>query len=307
MPCYHPLKAHQPFGGGPLVFGLPVISPGYRAQMVKCGHCIGCRLEYSRQTAVRCMHEASMHSQNCFLTLTYRDALPGQSLVYKDYQDFIKRVRARFVRARGNDFRMSYYVAGEYGELFYRPHFHSCNFGIDFEDKVLHTRLSSGFDLYRSAELEELWPHGFSSIGELNFETAAYVARYCVKKLSGIRVLESSLGRIDLETGEILPAVREFCHWSLKPGIGRRWLERFTSDVYPRGETVGLKGRAARAPRYYDKWYSKFDLAGFERLKERRAIEALAWRHDQTWSRLQVREQVAAARASFLKRPIDGG
>ena len=36
-----------------------------------CGNCIGCRLERSRQWAVRCMHEASLYEDNCFLTLTY--------------------------------------------------------------------------------------------------------------------------------------------------------------------------------------------------------------------------------------------
>ena len=49
----------------------------------------------SRQWAVRCMHEASMHMFNLFVTLTYDDNhLPEyNSLNYKHFQDFMKRLR----------------------------------------------------------------------------------------------------------------------------------------------------------------------------------------------------------------------
>lgn len=303
MPCFRPLTAYQSRAGGPLSFKETDLLDDWIRLQVPCGQCIGCRLERSRQTAVRCMHESQLHVQNCFITLTYDSALPGQSLFYPDFQNFIKRVRARFARARGvKVYPLSYYVCGEYGETFQRPHFHACMFGIDFDDRAYWSKLPSGSKIYRSALLEDLWTHGFSSIGDLTFESAAYVARYCTKKLTGPRVMKSSMGRIDLETGEILPAVPEFCHWSLKPAIGRRWLERYSTDVYPRGEVVMRGGISGRPPRYYDKWYSTFNPDSFALLQQKREEEMFLRAADNTPARLQVREQVAAARASFLKR-----
>lgn len=114
MPCYHPIAAWRgrkagPSGKVPLVFqkedscGVEVKLP--------CGRCIGCRLEYSRQWAVRLMHEAQLHTQNCFLTLTYRDAdLPARGVLTKrHWQLFAKRLR----KAKGS-FR--FFIVGSMGK-----------------------------------------------------------------------------------------------------------------------------------------------------------------------------------------------
>ena len=122
------------------------------------------------------MHEASMHRSNCFLTLTYKEEPPGGSLNLYDITTFLKRLRRAI---EPNTIR--FYQVGEYGTRFGRPHHHVCLFGYDFPDKWLHSK-SGDCKLYRSDELERLWPHGFSTIGELNYQTAAYVARYVTKK-----------------------------------------------------------------------------------------------------------------------------
>jgi len=57
---------------------------------------------------------------------------------------------------------------------------------IVFPDRKLFKRSGSGFNLYTSAELSRLWPYGHASVGDLSFESAAYVARYCVKKSEGV-------------------------------------------------------------------------------------------------------------------------
>ena len=38
---------------------------------IPCGRCIGCRLDYSRQWAVRALHESMLHKDNTFVTLTF--------------------------------------------------------------------------------------------------------------------------------------------------------------------------------------------------------------------------------------------
>lgn len=185
MPCYHPLDAWRPdpsTGSKKLIFSYNAKhchSPKPDLQ-VPCGQCVGCRLERSRQWAIRCVHEASLHQHNCFITLTYADEHlpPNNSLVYEHFQLFMKRLRKKY----GEGIR--FYMCGEYGENFGRPHFHACLFGHNFPDLKLWKTVNKQ-KLYRSAELETLWPFGHSSVGTVTFESAAYVARYILKKVSG--------------------------------------------------------------------------------------------------------------------------
>jgi hypothetical protein len=297
MPCYHPLTAYQA-ATGDVVFYESRRHDIVRTLTLPCGQCIGCRLERSRQWAIRCLHEASLYKQNCFITLTYSDEyLPSNmSLDYRDFQLFMKRLRKKF----GTKIR--FYMAGEYGENFGRPHFHACLFNLDFQDKVLWKRTSVGSRIFRSGDLEELWPYGFSSIGEVTFESAAYVARYIMKKVTGKQAGEH-YEYVCEKTGEITNRTPEFNHMSLKPGIGAKWLEKYHTDVYP-NDYVVIRGKKVKPPKYYDKKWAKeypieFDMIQFER--ESKAKENYLENFD---DRLKVREQVAAARLSFLKRQL---
>jgi len=99
---------------------------------LRCGQCIACRLEKSRQWAVRCMHEASQWDNNVFVTLTYDDEhLPeDQGLDVSEFQRFAKRLR----KARPDD-KVRYFHCGEYGEQLQRPHYHALVFNVDFPDR----------------------------------------------------------------------------------------------------------------------------------------------------------------------------
>jgi len=272
---------------------------------LSCGQCIGCRLKRSREWAIRCVHEASLSDVNCFITLTYDSPPPGNSLRYKDFQDFMKRLRFKF-----RQFTIRFYMCGEYGEEFDRPHMHAILFGFDFLDRTYWSKSPGGAKMYRSKTLEELWPFGFSSVGAVTFESAAYVARYCLKKMTGSRAA-AHYRTVDIETGEVLDRVPEFNKMSLKPGIGADWLERFTSDVYPKGVVVRPGGAEFGAPRYYDKLFQRFtespdhpdyllpDVVEFGRF-----LEGLKHKDHQTPERLAVREKVALAKGKQLKRSI---
>jgi hypothetical protein len=299
MPCYHPISAYQRASGGSLVFW--AAKDAARSLSIACGQCWGCRLERSRQWAVRCMHEASLSDVNCFITLTYDDEhLLSRSLVYSDFQAFMKRLRARFNRVR-----VRFYMAGEYGDLDGRPHFHALLFGFDFLDKVYFSKSPSGAKLYRSPVLESLWPHGFSSVGALTFESAAYVARYVMKKITGVNASPWNFGlQVDRETGELSGLrVPEFNRMSLKPGVGMPWLKRYYRDVSDAGQVV-VNGVEANAPRAYMKWFQSTDLDRYEEMLWTREKEALARAGDNTDDRLLVREQVAIAAASRLVRKL---
>ena len=295
MPCYHPLTAYRS-AQGDVVF----VERGdiVATLQLPCGRCIGCRLERSRQWAVRILHETKCHRENCFLTLTYdEEHCPRNlSLDYSEFQRFMKRLRKKF---RGK--RIRFYMCGEYGERFSRPHFHVCIFGLDFEDKVLFSS-SGGNKLWTSATLDALWPFGFSSIGEVTFESAAYVARYCLKKVNG-DLAKDHYSLVDLETGEVYEKTPEFAHMSLKPGIGALWLEKFESDVYPRDYVV-VRGHESKPPRYYDSRFKKVNPDKFEEICFKRELDARNRLDNNTPARLAVREEVAKARSNLKKRSL---
>lgn len=291
--CYHPWTAYQQSDGN-VVF--VERGPVVRTLTLKCGQCVGCRLERSRQWAVRCMHEAQLNGiENSFVTLTYRDA--PVSLQYSDFQLFMKRLRKRFFPRR-----LRFYMAGEYGEAFGRPHFHACLFGVRFDDRVYLGRSAGGAKLYRSDVLERIWSFGFASVGDLTFESAAYVARYVMKKVTG-SLAEGHYVFVDPDSGELVRRVPEFNHMSLKPGIGGVWLDRFFTDVFPAGKVV-VNGQESNAPRYYDKRYCARDVDGAALLAHSRDVEGRARFADNSDARLVVKECVARAKVSKLKRVL---
>jgi hypothetical protein len=298
MACFHPLHAYQTSDGS-IIFSERK-GDVVRSLSLPCGQCRGCRLERSRQWAVRCMHEASLHEQNCFITLTYdNDHCPSdRSLNYGDYQRFMKRFRKRF-----KDSTIRFYMAGEYGEKFERPHFHACIFGFNFPDRTLWKRTPSGALIYRSKLLEDLWPFGYSSIGDVTFESAAYVARYVMKKRTG-KGVGDHYETTDFETGEIKDRVPEFNRMSLKPGIGYEWYRKFSSDIYPHDYVV-INGREARPPKFYDKKFADDFPEEFEALQFQRFVDAVDRFDDNTDERLCVKEQVLEAKFSRLKRNIE--
>ena len=304
MACYHPLSAYQCADGG-IVFSERK-GDVVRSLQLPCGQCVGCRLERSRQWAMRCVHEASLWPQNAFITLTYADEhLPqDRSLRYPDFQKFMKRLRKRFKGVGSGpqgDYPIRFYMAGEYGENFGRPHWHACLFNFDFQDKKIWLRTKSGSKIYRSAVLEELWPFGFSSIGEVNFASAAYVARYIMKKVTGHRSDEHY--RSVTDDGEILERVPEFNKMSLKPGIGAGWYEKFKTDVYPHDYVV-INGRKTKPPRYYDSKFRQEYPLEFEDIQFHREMDARARFSDNTDERLAVKEQVVVAQVARLPRSL---
>ena len=298
MACFHPLKAFRT-AGGEIIFN-PHRQDTVADLTLPCGQCVGCRLERSRQWAIRCVHEASLHKDNCFITLTYApEHLPADnSLNYRDFQLFMKRLRKRFPESK-----IRFYMCGEYGENFGRPHFHACLFNWNFPDRKLFFTSKHGDKVYRSDTLEELWPFGLCSIGEVTFKSAAYVARYIMKKVTGQRAFahyhEVDSDGVSRET----PRVPEFTKMSLKPGIGSDWLDKYKSDVYPHDYVI-VNGKKVKPPRYYDKKYMKSDPYDYDELEFHRFSRAREKLHDNTPERLAVREEVLQAKLSKLKRNL---
>lgn len=242
-----------------------------------CGQCVCCRINYSRQWALRCVHESQMHDENCFITLTYNNEnLPEDgSLDKRHFQKFIKDLRRSLEDDEGKTIKpIRFFGCGEYGSMNARPHYHICLFGHDFEDKEVfkydarkfQKSWTKGFDhtIYISDALAEIWEKGFCTIGDLTLESAAYVARYVTKKITG-----SSPESLQIQKEKYGDRLKEFALMSRRPGIGKPWFDKYGSDVYPK-DFVTVNGKKFRPPRYYDSLCARNDPYDFQEIKERR-------------------------------------
>ncbi len=264
---------------------------------IACGQCRGCRLERSRQWAVRCMHEAQMHPRNSFITLTYDDEHlpPTGGLVLEHWQKFV-----RSFRKGGYKFR--YYHCGEYGDEHGRPHYHAILFGLDFPDQVYEETTQHGDKLYSSPTLSKYWPKGRSRIGAMTFKSAAYVARYCMKKINGDPAAEH-YETVNTLTGEVHQVKPEYQTMSRRPGIASTWFAKYGSDIFPSDQCV-VNGKITRPPRFYDTQYELSDPAGLALIKEGRARAGRKHRSNNTYERLRIRETIQEKRNAQLIRKL---
>lgn len=198
--------------------------------------------------------------------------------------------------------KIRFYMCGEYGELLGRPHYHALLFNHDFMDKTKWTFRQSNVT-YRSLALEQLWPFGLSELGNVSFQSAAYVARYVMKKITGAPAAKH-YEKIDPKTGEIYNVQPEYNQMSLKPGIGAEWLRKYKTDVYPSDEIITLKGQRIKTPKYYDKLLDKTDPEMLKIIKETRTALGKAYKENSSPERLLAREKCAQAQHSRLKRSL---
>lgn len=329
MPCYSPLKGYRDRQTNGLTFRKEQ-SSGTKME-VACGQCLGCRIDRSRMWAVRISHECSLYESgrgNSFITLTYNDdKVPYDgSLVKPHFQKFMKRLRKAVT-----PHRIRYFMCGEYGTCedgtLGRPHYHAILFNQDFSrDELVHS--DRGVHLYRSDFLDSLWVDpedgesmGFASVGDANFQSAGYVARYCVKKVTG-KLEDDFYWRVDPGTGEAFKIEPEYAsmstgrpckeHKRVEPecddcqgGIGGKFYEKWKGDFYPRDETpVGEGTVLPGTPRYYLERLRKADPELFEDIKERREGFRVRNAKEYTPERLMAKYKVKKAQVGTLRRQL---
>lgn len=251
----------------------------HKVSLIPCGQCIGCRLDYSREWANRCAMEAKLHEHNWFLTLTYNDEhLPMKdfaeangkiyprrddwagTLEKSDLQKFFKRLRKRGISVR-------YLACGEYGGQGARPHYHAILFGSEFDSDTFYNARYVNNNLYwQNKVIESCWQLGYSYIGEANWNTMAYVARYVVKKQRGQYAADYYA-----ERGQ----EPEFLVSSRRPAIGQEYYNLHADEIY-RDDKILLHNTSgnfyAKPPRYFDKLRCKYDDHAIDDLKEARKV-----------------------------------
>ncbi len=241
---------------------------------IPCGQCISCRLERSKQWAIRCIHEASLYDSNAFITLTYNEAnLPQNgSLEKRHFQLFMKKLRKEIAPRK-----VRFFHCGEYGEQYSRPHYHACIFNYGFPDKTLWS----------------VWKYGYSTIGDVTFQSAAYVARYILKKV---------LGESSQEHYEAIKKSPEYTTMSNRPGIGRKYLDKYKQDIY-QFDNVILNNQRLKPPRYYDNIYDITNPKEMAKVKGRRKQQAME--QDKSPKRLAEEDKHITITSKRLVREIE--
>lgn len=259
-----------------------------------------------------------------------------QSIDVEEHQLFLKRLRKKYKQ------KIKYFHCGEYGDINRRPHYHSIIFNFDFPDKQYIKENHQGDLLYVSEILEGtkqfkhnylekyhngkynpnyspqlglnkkpqkgLWPHGLCIIGDVTFQSAAYVARYIVKKINGKKADEINdqglkhYEHYDPIDGVITKLIPEYT--TMSNGIGESWFKQFHFDVYP-SDTVVINGKKNRPPRYYDILLEELNLEQYELTKEKRLNNLDPNDPDLTPARLKDRETILKLKTKALMRNHD--
>lgn len=183
--------------------------------IVSCGRCINCRRNKSFRWTRRLLMESDAYQDDdmCFLTLTYDDDhLPVDGLLnYEHVQGFLKRLR------KSVSDRLRFFCCGEYGDTFGRPHYHMILFGHDFfTGSKIAGYGENGVPLFHHSVIDSAWPFGFAEFGTCDQASIQYVAGYVAKKY---------------KTDNIHPEAPPFVRMSLKPGIGRLFLEKHVDQI----------------------------------------------------------------------------
>lgn len=249
------------------------LSDGGPLRSYACGKCINCRLSESQQKALRCMHEVQVSAgPGSFVTLTFNDQhLPADwSLDHNIFQLFMHRLRNYFPPG------IRFAMCGEYGEDNDRPHFHAILFNCFFSDRVFFKRID-GIDYYTSKTLDKAWGNGFSLIGDVTFESAAYVARYNLKKITG-PAAGAAYQFVVPGTGEVVDRMPPYWKTSNRPGIGAEWFRRFGADCFPCDYLV-WKGKRIPVPRYYYKLLEREQPELYAKVRAKRMEMIAAGQH----------------------------
>ena len=289
----------------------------FDVQKIPCGQCMDCRIKHSQMWANRCMLEAQQYEHNYFITLTYDDdhlvdnvryTVSRQSgeleycaeLVKEDFTKFKKRLLERIFEATGHR-GVRFFMCGEYGSKG-RPHFHAILFNCPLPDLKLHSRVNLNgrkYCYYSSDILNESWNKGYTMIGEMCWETAAYVARYVTKKFHSE---EEKTYQAYCQAANVEPMQAEFVNMSRKPGIARAYYEAHKDEIYKSDNIVIVNGKTSKPFKYYDKLFElEDDLNPFvlQQIKEerKRISELKTMLKYQGMSSTQIETAEAAAQA----------
>lgn len=158
---------------------------------VPCGKCPNCVARRISAWSFRLMQEAKHSESAYFITLTYAPehcpiSRNGFMELRKPHvQQFFKTLRTHQWR-NGNCEKIKYYIAGEYGDTFKRPHYHAVIFNLDLEimiGKKHYNQVKRGFiplDGKYNFHVSQ-WDKGHITIGQVCEASVGYTLIYMNK------------------------------------------------------------------------------------------------------------------------------
>lgn len=260
-----------------------------RVDLIPCGQCLGCRMDYSKNWATRIACECQATPEdNWFITLTFSpenlwktehatinlitgELAEGHTVKKEHIQKFMKDLRRHWEYHFGEK-GIRFYGVGEYGEQHGRPHYHICTFNLKIKPEMLEKWFinKSGDQIYKCPIIEKIWGNGIVGIGKVTWESAAYVARYMLKKQKGMNA------KAYYAMQGILP---EFSLMSRMPGIGREYYEMYKQKIFEfdQIQLPGKKlGKSVKPPKYFDRLYDLEEPEVMAAIKEKRSAAMAA-------------------------------
>lgn len=211
---------------------IPVRSKTGKLSYVPCGRCYACLTNERSNWIFRLKQEFKDCKSAYFITLTYDD----EHLPFTDFFDDSSEptLRKSDVKRFLHDFRntldypVRYFLVGEYGENFERPHYHLALF--DFQ----------GDNIKLSEHIEKYWPYGGHHILYLSGALIGYITKYMLKKFD----FDESSHSDDFEKPFRL----------MSKGLGRNWVNyRNAKYLFENGYPVIVNDGdyPRKIPRYF--------------------------------------------------------
>lgn len=166
------------------------ISNSYKVFLIPCGKCPNCLKRKSQEWTSRLLKEKENFKYSYFITFTYDDD-HLTDINKRDLQLFLKRYRKHF--NNDGDFKLKYYITGEYGETTNRSHYHA----ILFQNKPIpeSTMYFYANNLYYCSLISQIWSLGNVLVSkQVNERSIKYTITYTLKKLGETKVNIMSKG-----------------------------------------------------------------------------------------------------------------
>lgn len=213
---------------------------------VACRECWQCRKRRVDDLVGRCIAESRFSNKTYAITLTYaqRAGVNAVTLVYKDVQDFLKRLRKKY--------KCRYIVAGEYGSAKGRAHWHIIIF---FKDKAPNVEEQKRVQW-------KFWPHGFSYFQQPDWKGFEYALKYVLKNQ------DSRSADAHLAMSKKPPLGAEYFNWLadeyVRQGLApQSYFYKFGDirDYKNRDKSFMMTGRTKEKfmERFLERWLDKYD------------------------------------------------
>ena len=212
-------------------------------QFFPCGKCPMCKAKRRRDWSFRLGVELDHAISAYFLTMTYDDIhmprVNGCGTLHKRHtQLFMKRIRnhqrklisqenkctlkvADFLVKTVPEYKIKYYLVGEYGDKTRRPHYHALLFNVKRE--VIEN-------------VSSIWKQGHIKVGTVTPESINYCTKYMLKQQFGKRDWRA----------------KPFTTMSRRPAIGMQYLDN--ADWHKHRDSITVRntnGNYQAMPRYY--------------------------------------------------------